>query len=60
MQFNPDSNKQANEFFSRKLVSNNLSSPHVKFKNNNITRHSHQKHLGIALGSNLNLNTHSA
>ena len=47
-------------FFSRKLVSNNLSSPHVKFKNNNITRHSHQKHLGIALGSNLNLNTHSA
>ena len=44
--------------FSRKLVSNNLSRPHVKFNNNNITRCSHQEHLGIVLDSNLNFNTH--
>ena len=54
MQFNPDPNKQANEIiFSRKLVSNNLSHPPVKFNNNNITRCSHQKHLGVVLDSNL-------
>ena len=42
MQFNPDPNKQANEIiFSRKLVSNNLSYPPVKFNDNNITRCSH-------------------
>ena len=59
MQFNPDPNKQANEvIFSRKLVSNNLSHPPVKFNNNNITRCSHQKHLGVVLDSNLNFNTH--
>ena len=59
MQFNPDPNKQGNEIiFSRKLVSNDLSHPSVKFNNNNITRYSHQKHLGVALDSNLNFNTH--
>ena len=58
MQFNPDPNKQANEvIFSGKLVSNNLLHPSVKF-NNNISRCSHQKHLGVALDSNLNFNTH--
>ena len=60
MQFNSDPNKQANEIiFSRKLVSNNLSHPPVKFNNNNITRCPHQKHLGVALDSNLNFNTHT-
>ena len=59
MKFNPDPNKQENEIiFSRKLVSNNLSHPPVKFSNNNITRCSHQKHLGVVLDSNLNFNTH--
>ena len=59
MQFKPDSNKQANEvIFSCKLVSNNLSHPPVKFNNNNISRCSHQKHLGVVLDSNLNFNTH--
>ena len=59
MQFNPDPNKQAKEIiFSRKLVSNILSHPPVKFNNNNITRCSHQKHLGVVLDSNLNFNTH--
>ena len=45
-------------FFSRKLVSNDLSHPPVKFSNNNITRCSHQNHLGVVLDSNLNFNTH--
>ena len=59
MQFNPDPKKQANAvIFSGKLVSYNLSHPPVKFYNNNITRCSHQKHLGVALDSNLNFNTH--
>ena len=59
MQFNRDPNKQANEIiFSCKLVSTNLSHPPVKFYNNNVTRCSHQKHLGVALDSNLNFNTH--
>ena len=44
--------------FSRKLVSNNLSHPPVNFNNSNITRCSHQKHLGVVLDSNLNFNTH--
>ena len=58
MQFNPDPNKQANEIiFFRKLVSNNLSHPPIKFSNNSITRCSHQKHLGVVLDSNLNFNT---
>ena len=39
MQSNPDPKKQANEvIFSRKLVSNDLSHPPVKFNNDNITR----------------------
>ena len=59
MQFNPDPNKEANKIiFSRKLVSKNLSHPPLKFNNNNITRCSNQKHLGVALDSNLNFNTH--
>ena len=58
MQFNSDPNKQANEvIFSRRLISNNLAHSPVKF-NNNISRCSHQKHLGVALDSNLNFNTH--
>ena len=44
--------------FSRKLVSNNLSHPPVNFNNNNTTRCSHQKHLGVVLDSSLNFNTH--
>ena len=54
--FNPDPNKQANEvIFFRKLVSNNLSHPPVKFNNNNISRCCHQKNLEVVLDSNLNL-----
>ena len=59
MQFNLDPNRQANGvIFSRKLVSNNLSHPPVKFNNSRITRCSFQKHLGVVLDSNLNFNTH--
>ena len=59
MQFTPDPTKQANEvIFSSKLVSNSLSHPPVKFNNNNITRCSHQKYLGVALDLYLNFNTH--
>ena len=59
IQFNPDPNKQANEvLFSHKLVWNNLSHTPVKLNNNNITRCSHKKHLGVTLDSNLNFNTH--
>ena len=59
IEFNPDPNKQASEIiFSHKLVSKNLLHPPVKFNNNNITRCSHQKHLGVALDPNLNFNTH--
>ena len=55
MQFNPDPNKHANEnIFSCKLVSNNLSHPHVEFNNNDITRCSRQKHLGVVLDATLN------
>ena len=57
MQFNPDPNKQANEvIFSRK--SNSFPYPHVKFNENNITKCSYQKHLGIVLDLKLNCNTH--
>ena len=39
MQFNPDPNKQDNEFiFSRKTGSNNLSHPPIKFNNNDISK----------------------
>ena len=59
MQFNPDPNKQANEvIFSRKSNSNSFPYPPVKFNENNITKCSHQKHLGIVLDSKLNFNTH--
>ena len=59
MENDSDLNKQVNEIiFSRKLVSNNLSHPPVKFNNNNITRCSHQTYLGVVLDSNLNCNTH--
>ena len=57
MQFNPHPNKQANEvIFSRK--SNSFPYPPVKFNENNITKCSYQKHLGIVLDSKLNCNTH--
>ena len=53
--FNPDPNKQANEnIFSRKYLSHHP----VKFNNNNITRCSQQKHMGVVLDSNFNFNTH--
>ena len=59
MQFNPDPNKQANEvIFSRITNSNNLSHPHIKFNNNNISKCPHQKHLGIVLDSKLNFSAH--
>ena len=59
MQFNPDSNKQANEvIFFGKTSSNNLSHPPIKFNNNNISKWPHQKHLGIVLDSTLNFNAH--
>ena len=57
MQFNPDPNKQANEvIFLWKSNSSNLTYPPVKLNNINITRCSHQKHLGIILDLKLNLN----
>ena len=59
MQFNPDPNKQANEVvFSRKSNSNSFPYPPVKFNENNITKCSYQKHLGIVLDLKLNFNTH--
>ena len=59
MQFNPDPNKQANEvIFSRKSNSNSFPYPPVKFSENNITKCSYQKHLGIVLDLKLNCNTH--
>ena len=57
MQFDPDPNKQANEVvFSRKSNSNSFLYPPVKFNENNITKCSYQKHLGIVLDSKLNFN----
>ena len=48
MQFNQDPEKQANEvIFSRKTSSNNLSHSPIKFYKNNISKCTHQKHLGI-------------
>ena len=59
MQFNPDPNKQANEvIFSRISNSNSFPYTPVKFNENNITKCSYQKHLGIVLDSKLNFNTH--
>ena len=58
MQFNPDTNKQANEvIFSRKLT-NNLSYPPVRFNNNDIVKCPDQKHLGIVLDSKLKFDSH--
>ena len=52
-------NAVSNEIiFSRKLISNNLSHPPVKFNNNNNARCTHEKHLGVVLDSNFNFNTH--
>ena len=52
---NPDPNKQANEvIFSRK--SKFHSHPPLTFKNNDIKKCPHQKHLGIILDSNLDFN----
>ena len=59
MQFNSDPNKRPNKvIFSRKSNSNSLPYPPVKFNENNITKCSYQKHLGIVLDSKLNFNTH--
>ena len=59
MQLNPDPTKQANEIIiSQKTSSNNLSHAPIKFNNNDITKCSHQKHLGIILGSKLNFIAH--
>ena len=59
MQFNRDPNKQANEvIFSRKVSSNNLSHPHIKSNNSDISEYPHQKHIGIVLDSKLNFNAH--
>lgn len=52
IQFNPDSDKHANEpFFCLELSSNNLSYPRVQFHCNGISKHIYQKQLGIALNS---------
>ena len=57
MQFNPDSNKQANEvIFSRKT--NNSSYPPVAFNNIGIKKYPHHKHLGIGLDSKLDCKFH--
>ena len=59
MQFNPDPNKQANEvIFSRKSNSSSFFYPSAKFNENDITKCSYQKHLGIVLDSKLNFNAH--
>ena len=59
MQFNPNPNKQANEvIFSQKSNSNSFPYPPVKFNENNITKCSDQKHLGIVLDSKPNFNAH--
>ena len=59
MQFNPDPNKQANEvIFSRKISSNDLPHPPIKFNKIDISEYSHQKHLEIVLDLKLNFNAH--
>ena len=56
MQFNPDTNKQANEvIFSRKTK--NSSHPPV-FNNNDIKKYPHHKYLGIVLDSKLDFKFH--
>ena len=44
--------------FSRKSNSDSFSYPPVKFNENNITKSSCQKHLGIVLDLKLNFNTY--
>ena len=57
MQFNPDTNKQANELiFSRK--SKVHSYPPLTFNNNDVKKCPHQKHLGIVLDSKQDFNIH--
>ena len=57
IQFNPDSNKQANEVeFSQKLKDHFY--PLFTFNNNDIKKCLHQKHLGIILDSKLDFNIH--
>ena len=57
MQFNPDSNKQANEvIFSRKTKIS--SHPPVAFNNNDLKKYPHHKHLGIVLDSKLDFKFH--
>ena len=55
MQFNPDPNKQANE-----VISSQKSKVHsyipLNFKNNDVKKCPHQKHLGIILDSKLVFN----
>ena len=59
MQFNLDPNKQANKVISsRKSNSNSFPFPPVTFSENNITKCSYQKHLGIVLDLKPNFNTH--
>ena len=59
IQFNPDPNKQADKVnFSRKSNLNSFPYVFVKFSENNISKCSLQKHLGIVLDSKLNFSTH--
>ena len=58
MQFNPDTNKQANEvIFSRKSNSGNLTYCLLNLTMS-ASKCSHQKRLGIILDSKFNFNTH--
>ena len=51
-------NEQIKLFSLENLTQNSLPYPPVKFNENNITKCSYQKHLGIVLDSKLNFNTH--
>ena len=57
MRFNPDPNKQAQEvIFSRKLKK--VCHPPLRFANNNVSKASSQKHLGLTLDNRLTLDEH--
>ena len=57
MSFNPDRNKQDQEvIFSRKLKKVCL--PSLRFKNNNVSQASSQKHLGLTLNNRLTFDEH--
>ena len=59
MQFNPDSNKQANEvIFSHKSDSENAFHPPIKFNNNSIAKCSSQTHIGNVLDLRLSFDSH--